>query len=1848
MSMKRRMNDSGVSEVVGSILTLAVTVIIFTGIFYGVQTIEPPQEQIFVKFSSNVNISNQTAYINITHNGGVVMSDYNTRIYITVDYDAPFNVEFTDDQGGDLADGRWRVSETMRLVYEPDHTIAQAFPDRNSTVELTIYDIDAEQRVHREMLKTKDELAPIVRDVGVDYPLDFGVYAIPGETVTLWADVIDKDTLVLDNMQVWINLSKLGGNLEQMERRGNRPLKVNRFTHTFELPELENGTYLIPVNTTDGFNHGDITYLALNMGQAPDIGIEAELQIQESRIFFLPENPANGDVFEVTAAIFNAGGTATVGDVTFRDIGPDGTELYNETVPDIGFPSGGGRDVSVNWRIQHSGLHNIFIEVEYNGEMINASRPVIVRPNILLVDDDQVGDGQPGDDASLMANALDSLGFRYDRTVVGGGSGPRYLGGHYPMVNYDIVIWMTGSQTTNTLTSQDRDELGTFIENGHRLWLIGEGICDDAYNNWGGWLEANLKSGIDTPDAGAPINDLSGTYDPVADMEFDIRSPRLGKSGSHISGRDGGNNALKDDGNTVGVAYNSTDPGGARTFFTSIRFAAIESRSALAYPVLLWLGNISEMGGNDLAISAQEFSTRTPDYMDTLTISAVIRNNGFFSQSPEVGLEVEGDIVERQTITISERGGHKEVEFEWVADAVGRHKIRVIVDPSGHIPETNIQNNYPDYLGIDLYVDVRFTTLIVDSTIGGDEIFDNVKLFYDTLNYSYEIFEVQPGGGGPLNTTMASYNSICWLTGSKSDDVLTENDIENITVLLQEYDDKKNFMLIGDGILEYLKNSPSDNAATFLTDILKINNVEGHAIPSPTYPRSLIGTTDDPIGHGIRYYMDGGWTTSPIPHYYETSPTGIPIMYYAYNGQNRTMAHRYEDDDYRLVFTGFDLENLRTPVPAGEEEFYEMYSFDTSPQAMRSEFLYLVNRWFGTLDERIELRISDVDITLSDHAPMLSRSYLLTARVQNIGGTGSNVLVRFRDGHSHIGSVSAYVPPDGFSDVEVKWKPINAAPSRPLRVILDPIDEVAEIPNEPGVRNQTDLMGFNNQAILHNPVYYFYDDMELDSRIADNWRHEAQIARISGENEAALDFMGDLYGDLETNVADDWDWSMTHEQVQNYSDDAYSQPDSYFMYEPQGRIGIKPDAIVSIVIDNSHHMTHGTHGMVYEGELWIRHATRAAKHLVNELSNESMVGVWAFTEETDDDPDGEAIRVREPLLLRDHREEILGVIDAIGGDDDAIVEYGLEEYGFEGGCSKTFMWDGTGGAYRDVMNKRLEDEHAATLTPAVVTLGAGADKSAALHAANPGQWETGSKAWAPWHAMEDEYGFPERDYGDGPDGSRFGKYRFSSDYVGPHEPGDWTEVGDHPGFDIGRRRGLLDAPIPIFTIGLGLEHNPSLDDEDVDEVDWNPAPNFDSAGDENYLIERIDDDKRTWEAGTVEYNLWRIANTSEAEYFYAPDPGDLEDIFDTIGFLLTGPQNLTSVPPSNTIMGTDDEQLTEEEEEEIPNVDKYAVTPALDLTNTSEAWLTFMHKYRLIQGVNGAYIEIGYHDPMNSTRADGMMWRYIKPTVGPYTGNLLLQVDLPEDSFGNEIKWCWNGKSAAGTMQWEFVRLNLLRDEYQIPDEKLDTVRVRFYYKQYGGGLRPGGWLIDDVSVVVTREGNLPGNIHEGTHDVWHLEDGVVGSDGVSTSRAWRNADPNDGWFQKGIDNRLVTSSIDLTNARTANFTADFKFNINSDSGSPPDGFRVEITTDGGRNWEAINVGLRTASGISGSPATNNWTTAGELSKLNIDLSDYSGNIVRMRFRVFTNANEAYAPYEDDNTDGGLYIDNVIVHGETN
>jgi len=125
------------------------------------------------------------------------------------------------------------------------------------------------------------------------------------------------------------------------------------------------------------------------------------------------------------------------------------------------------------------------------------------------------------------------------------------------------------------------------------------------------------------------------------------------------------------------------------------------------------------------------------------------------------------------------------------------------------------------------------------------------------------------------------------------------------------------------------------------------------------------------------------------------------------------------------------------------------------------------------------------------------------------------------------------------------------------------------------------------------------------------------------------------------------------------------------------------------------------------------------------------------------------------------------------------------------------------------------------------------------------------------------------------------------------------------------------------------------------------------------------------------------------------------------------------------------------------------------------------------------------------------------------------------------------------------------------------------------------------------------------------------------------------------------------------------RFNLQKAEDQPPDGFRVEISKNGGMNWAPLNFGLRASWGVSGTESDasdgtdgdgksftgldegSNWVPASSLTRMTINLNGYSGEVVMLRFRMVTNTDGLHAEDISESAFYGLYIDDIVVFGES-
>jgi hypothetical protein len=1540
--------------------------------------------------------------------------------------------------------------------------------------------------------------------------------------------------------------------------------------------------------------------------------------------------PIRGDDIEITIVTHNIG-TRHIEpgeNITVHvEDSKNGGLYYNYTITD-GIKAGRIHQHTIPWKnVRPGGNSYIKVRLDIDGNITDelntvnnkADRLIQILPTILVVNDDGVDtppDQSPlkGDSSRYIVDSLSASGVRFDQTTATS-STPTYSVGTIYLSKYDIIIWTTGYQKTNTLSTSNQQALKKALDNGSYLWMIGQDICKDTTNNntpvaghfiydylgVGDYAVKGTPSFLYGTD-GDPITDgmILNTSNIITSSDRGLNlTPRKPGVGDEIAGILG-NEAELGLNTTNSIRYYNASRD-VRTVYFGWEFGAIANpiyRANLTYHVLKWF-NYSIVLGDDFAVVSQSFSDEAPRFMEKVEIFATVRNNGPTNETVYVAFYAEGpdgdeylipefpDYKENpMPIFLPGDGGEMDISKEWLATSVGTHDFRVMIDPYNNFDEISEANNDITYVGLNVIrLTIGYTILVVDDDnsdnnggyITNENVTWNMTNALDKLGYDYDTTVVQGGltpQDGPNVSVLKHYNAVIWMTGNDSANTISLIDQDNISAYLEgryieaEYikDLNVNLLLIGQDILDDLDGSGIDVTVTneFLTNILKIKNyTTGAGLPS-----ILEGVYHDEITHGILYPMDNTTFVDKADTIIMEDSINVSGIFWDDDTHSNYLGAKIDEYNYDAVFLPWEssfISDLQTGP-----------GFDDSLQRNNIELLYLILNWFGLPDDRIELKTSDIDIEISDMHPVLGDRYIIRTDVYNYGPEETSTVIRFLDGDTLINTQPLYVPAKGNSSIEALWTPLYAG-FRTIRISVDSGGYVPEI-----------FESLNNNASMDLYIYFFHDDMEHGTS---NWLHDSTIIRINGESP--LEFMDQpVYTDV----------NDTFEVMNGFiinTTTSHTYDTSFYAEEPLGFTG-KAEALLAIVLDDSMSMQDRTIG----GKTWLARAKEAANILVNLLHDTSYVSVWHVDKNKND---------RMQLNLTPIKGS--GLQTVMNAINNTISTSG-----------HTILWDTIGEAYEDL---KAEAPYHPDLEPILVVLSDGSDYASSDSSAY--QWakmEAGSTIYCPWNTMAAGIqNYPTHQ----------GKYRWYYNFATNNYDDLWNTVGS--GSYVSNRKGLLNSDIRMYTIGLGLEHH---DPPDVNKTAVWPG---------NLVSDTNSVYTGGVESGTLEYNLWRLATTSDGQYFYAPTPEELEDIFIEIAEAIKGLKKRRG--------GADEEMPTmgtraEDDEEQI----KYALTYPFSLVGVNTATLTFYHKFDLYDAYNGAVILVGTRNPWDPPNV--WHYKYVTP-LQLYNSNLWL--DKTEyDDFGNKITWGYNGVSSSSTLDWEFVEVDLTQfvgNQY---------VRINYSMYLYGGG-GGGGWWLDDIEIKVSRSDETP--LTNFSKDQWEL----TTTDAHSGDYSWWNHNPVIETFTGGIDNSLYTRAIDLTNAREATLSAYFKFNVNKTNGRPPDGFRVEVSDDNGMSWQQLTIGSRAAWGISGNESdaedglidgksytgldvygddTNQdyWVEAGTLTRLLCNLSGWSGSVIIIRFRMVTasDTNPYFNGNHMENASagfGGLFIDDVSIYGDS-
>ena len=1993
-----------VSEAIGTILLLAISVSLVGVVTWWVQTFPEPKETIDVELSASID---ENHIISIDHLGGDALDIEQIKIYVKIDGVTQGSYQLIDSKLSIFDDGFWSIGEIWTKNVQLLHDWNISLPQ----VDVDVVDVNADSIVYSAIdilkggLGNLPDLRIAEEDISFKYlnqtlrngewvNISIRVHNFGGSIATnVLVRLFDDNKIISQNNKDYIYINTIGVNGSQTVWAnwtpiyfGFRTINVNVYS-----PHLEN----------DYKNNHASKELEIEPTLPTITGPNLEIE----DIIFNPTTPSHGDWVTITVLVKNVGDEEV----------PIGTEINLTLWDDNGYLL--SKDVkfalnrtltknltqyesiqppfTYNSQTTYGGKTKIKAEItaSYAGSKLRESREddnyldkyIQILPTILLVDDDGQFEIYGKEDTSSYMDAALQLAVgsgQFDIWSVKGVDGPKFESGDKPLRNYDIVIWMTGYQTTSTLTNSDQIAIKQFLENNGKLWLIGMNIMEDirlreslpagTVNNFVyNYLGVEYFNTTGTPEflfgisgenltQGMELNTSNMVKSKDNGINFTLRGSGSNRSIDGILGND---QVLGMNGNMSLKYYNQTENFTFKVVYFGWEFAYIIdmiNRNNLTTQVLKWFDWELEIG-TDLAISSKGFSKNAPNFMDWITISARVRNSGakdlsrvrvdFFiidsngreTRIPEYpGFE---NVDNPQFIYISGGGGEREVEKKWLAVSVGQKTFRVVVDLEDEIEEVSEENNddfYSPLFVTQLYI--GYTILVVDddnsSNNGGN--FNNasqeITNAIDELGYFYDTHVIAGGSSpeiGPNITVMKHYNSVIWCTGYDGNDTLLPSDLENLTNYFTRGfpeadflgETKLNAWIIGQGILDDLGGSGASVSPPTNSFLYKYLRIDSYSTVNSKLSEYVEGVYRDNITHGINYPM-----IQSIDDFSDTiTPTSDAYgILWQDNSHTKYNAIRYNSTNYNMVFTPwvFSLINDSTTAHLPDESY-------------KDELCYLILRWFEYPDIRFELKTSAIDIKISHQNPVLGNSYIIKSNIYNLGTNDTNAIVRFLDGDTVINTKSVYIPANGNSTTEVIWSPLYAG-FRDIYVSVDPDDDTLEV---------FDVLN-NNASLSDQLVYFFYDDLENGTS---NWAHDSTVILINGESP--LEYMDTP---VFSNVNYTWNTSLTNGFAQNISL-YHSYGSSYFTYEPLGSPNkVALDIVLSL--DTSGSMT-GTP---------INDLKTAAKNFINHpmLDSRDRVAIYGFYNEAP------------------RREQDFTVCDDAGKTSMIATINGLTANGF------TPLWDTIGESVNYIKNQ------GSTRTPIVIAMTDGEDYG------NQGP-EDGSETYCPWHKWEGgSIQYHNVDTINGHD-------HFTYDGGGnPSTESNWRWEN----LDDEWRDGLLNiTDVSVYTVGLGLQHNNHTGDSC-----WRFPNGWMGAFAPYESVEHSWSTNRNStiynESGTPEYGLWRVANTSGGEYFYAAESSKLNGIFQTIAASIveettvdraitsedsrsrsgategsrsssraqlfsegfeSGTFNPTwnvdagwTVEPSYQHSGiyyalgrgvytnarmtiTSDIDLSDYEDVKLnfwqytydvedtdlfridvsinsgtswtnirewqgnsiedndynyysiplaayddePNfrirfrftmnawneywliddleivgnktsggeipippelfepVDRNLTTYPFSLENVSSAKLSFYHKYNLRLGLNGVVVMVG---TPNATGAD-WNFEYARPTQS-YTGNYYTG-ETRYDDFGNDMRWVWNGISGTGKFTWDYIEVDLTNWT------GLDRICVRIAFLWVGAGLG-GGYYVDDFKIQVSRNESI--ELTNNSVDQWNL----TNERAHSGTYCWWNHDIGTGNLSSGLDNSLYTRPIDLTNARNATLSAYFMFNINTAAGRPPDGFRVEVSSDNGVTWKAINMGVRTAWGVSGNgsdaddgmdndgksytgldvfgpdESADGWVEANTLTRLNTDISGWAGSVIILRFRIVTasdnNPHFGNQHYESATAfQKGILIDDVIIYG---
>ena len=197
-------DESGVSEIVGNILILMITVILFSSIMAFVQQMPLPEQQTKADFSAGITFSSDgtTADLTITHAGGASIDKKDVLVIVSVD-SVSKGYYFSNDSAFNNPSWSTGISWTKQLTGT----------QYSSQVEITIVDLSKSESIWTSQVSGgSGNNPPTILERYVDSNPDTPTPdpVLEHDNFSLFVKVIDPDN-DLDRTKVWIDSTQIEG-----------------------------------------------------------------------------------------------------------------------------------------------------------------------------------------------------------------------------------------------------------------------------------------------------------------------------------------------------------------------------------------------------------------------------------------------------------------------------------------------------------------------------------------------------------------------------------------------------------------------------------------------------------------------------------------------------------------------------------------------------------------------------------------------------------------------------------------------------------------------------------------------------------------------------------------------------------------------------------------------------------------------------------------------------------------------------------------------------------------------------------------------------------------------------------------------------------------------------------------------------------------------------------------------------------------------------------------------------------------------------------------------------------------------------------------------------------------------------------------------------------------------------------------------------------------------------------------------------------------------------------------------------------------------------------------------------